>query len=341
MSTNETVQTLRADSGKNHLAIIGEIQTISRQAAQSAGAELKQKLPLLEDKLSQKIDNSKQSIENTVSQSSAAVSQSIVAEMDQRLLVLEGSVVNSIGQQIDKFRSSIDAAVSNSTAEIKYALSTHTRRQTMAFASILSEIPEGQRQYYPKTESSELSIFGPALPLSKKRRGKRDHRPVEQKFSGCKCSPNIGHISLSPSYRWGLGKESEVFVIHKRSCPLRYHSRIITKYGANIALQRLRIFGSLSISRSPYTSIFEWSISQNLTCRAVVPDDAPAFKVLEKYLTAPGFADYEHCITSCFQDLRAVFQSGQGSPHDMLTNGTTLIDVSYSLSLSGQWPSHD
>src|SRR5579862_853862 len=95
MSTQEVVQTLRAESSENHLAILGGIQTMSGQVSQSVGTELEQKLPLLEDNLSQKIDNSRRLIESTMSQSSAAVSQSVVAEMNQRLPVLEGSVVSS------------------------------------------------------------------------------------------------------------------------------------------------------------------------------------------------------------------------------------------------------
>jgi hypothetical protein len=302
ISTQEAVQTLRAESSKNHMTVLGEIQAMNGQ----------------------------------MSQSSATVSQSVVAEMDQRLPVLEGSVVNSVAQHINISKSSIEVTVINSSAEIKSALSTHTRQQMMAFASILNEIPGGQRQYSTKAESLKLPILGSSLPGSKKRRRKRDQDLVEQKLSGCKCCPNIGRINSSQSYSWGLGKESEAFVIHKRNCPLWYHSQIITKYGVNVLLlQRLRIFGSLSISRSPYASIFGWSISQNLTYRAVVPDDAPAFKVLKKYLTTPGFGDCEHCITSCSQDLRAVFQSGQGSPYDTRTDGITLVEVSYSLSLSG------
>ncbi|KAI9770475.1 MAG: hypothetical protein M1839_003190 [Geoglossum umbratile] len=294
MSTQGAVQTLRAESNKNNLTILGEIQTMSGQ----------------------------------VSQSSAAVSQCVMTGMDQRLSMLEGSVA----QHINNSKSSMEATVTNSSAEIISAFSTQIRQQTMAFASILNEIPEPQRQYSTKTESSKLPISGSSLPRSKKRRRKRDQYPVEQKPSGCKCCPNIGRINSSPSYSWGLGKESEAFVIHKRSCPLWYHSQTVTKYGVNVLLlQRLRVFGSLSISRSPYASIFGCSISQNLTYRAVVPDDAPAFKVLRKYLTTPGFGGCEHYITSCSQDLRAVFQSGQGSPYDTLADGATLAELTREL----------
>jgi len=308
---------------------------MTRRVSQTAGTELKQKLSLLEDNISQKIDHSESTIETTVSQSSATVSQSILAEMDQRLPALENSMANSVAQQIDNFTRSMEATVINSTAEIKSALSTHARQQIIAFTSILNEIPEGQRQYYPKTEYFRLPIFRPSLPHSKKKRRKQDQDPAEQNPSGCKCTPNIRRITPFPSYRWVLAKESETFIIHKRSCPLWYHSQIVTKYGINVLLlQRLRIFGSLCISRSPYASIFGWSISQNLTYKAVVPNDAPAFKVLNKYLPTPGFGSCEHYIASCSRDLKVVFRSGQGSPYDTLTDGTTLIEVSYFLSLS-------
>ncbi len=334
MSTHEAIQTLRTDTSKNHLTIVGEMQTISRQMSQSVGTELKQELPLLEDNLSQKIDNSQRSIENIVSQSSAAASQSAVAELNQTLSVLQRIVVNSVAQQIDSSRSSIEATVTNLSVEITSALSAHTTQQMTA---ILPETREGQRQLYRTTESLKSPIFGPSFPRSKKKRRKRDQDLVEQQPSGCKCSPSIGRIRTFPFYRYGFGKESEAFVIHKRSCPLWYQSQITRKYGVNFTfLQRLRIFGSLSVSRSPYASIFGTSISQNLTYRAVVPDDAPAFKVLRKYLWIPGFGHCQHCITSCSQDLRTVFQSGYGSPNDTLADGTTLIEVSYSSFCHGQ-----
>ena len=108
ISTQEIVQSLRTDSSTNHQTILGEIQPISEEVSQ-----WKQKLPLLEENLSQKIDNLQRSIENTVPQSSAAVPQSFLPEMEQRLSVLGGSMVDSVTQQIDDSKSAIQATVSD------------------------------------------------------------------------------------------------------------------------------------------------------------------------------------------------------------------------------------
>lgn len=329
MSTQEAVQTLRTDSTKNHLTILGGMQTMSGQMSQSVGTELRKELPLLGNNLSQKIDNSQGSIETVVLQSSAAVSQSFVAEIDQRLPVLEGSVVASVAHQIEHSRSSIETRLTSEFAKIQSGLAALASEQRMVFSSMLNKTPEGQRQPYPTTEPLELPICEPSLSVFKRKRRQRYQDLIEQKPSGCTCSPINGRISSFPSYRWGFGKESEAFVIHKRNCPFWYLSKTSTKYSVNFLLfQRLRIFGSINISRSPYASIFGWSLSQNLTYRAVVPDDAPAFKALQRYLAEPQAKDYKTCVTSCCQDLMTIFRSGLGSPSDILTDGTNLIEVS-------------
>ncbi len=104
-----------------------------------------------------------------------------------------------------------------------------------------------------------------------------------------------------------------------------YQSRVVSSYRVDFhLLRRLRVFGAIKFSRSPYASIFGCSISQNLTYRPVVPDDSPAFKVIMRYCrllpTMPNC--YEDIMKRCSQDLRLVFQSGQGSPYDTLPNGT-------------------
>lgn len=312
------------------------MQTMSGQMSQSVGTELRKQLPLLGNNLSQKIDNVQGSVETVVLQSSAAVSQSFVAEIDKRLPVLEGSVVASVAHQIDHSRSSIETRLTSEFAKIQSSLAALASQQRMVFPSMSNNIPEGQRRPYPTTESLELPICEPSLSLKKRKRRQRYQDAIEQKSSGCTCSPINGRISSFQSYRWGFRKESEASIIHERNCPFWYLSKTVTKYSVNfLLLQRLRIFGSINISGSPYASIFGWSLSQNLTYRAVVPDDAPAFKALQRYLAEPQANGYETAVISCCQDLMAIFQGGHGSPSDILTDGTTLIEVSYTLTLSG------
>jgi hypothetical protein len=323
MSTKYVLKTFRDESDKNHLTVLGELKAVSSQVSQLADTGFKQRAPLIEDSESRSL------IQRKVSESSAAISQSVVTEMDQRLLALEGSLVNSLAQLIDNSRKSVEARVTSSSDQVTSTLSMHTRQQTLDFASIFNDISEYQRQDYTEQRRLELDVFRWSLPRSKKRQ-KQSHDLVNQKPSGCQCNPNTGRVNRSPAYRWGIGKESELFIIHKRNCPLWYHSQVVTNYSIDIVLlQRLRIFGSLNIHRRPYASSFGWSITQNLTSRAIVPGNAPAFMLLWKYLMRPEFHDDENLIENCFVDLQAVFQSGQGSPYDMTRDGTTLIEVSF------------
>jgi hypothetical protein len=319
--------------------MLGEIRTMSGQVSQSISIGLKNHLRLLEDNLSQNITNSTRSIETTVSQSSTAVSQSIVAEIGQMLPAMEVSVVNSVAQQIDNSSSFIEATIANLSLELKSALDTYAVEQMTALSSILKANPEARKRLDLNLELLKLPVSGPSLPRMKRK--KRDRHLARQKSFSCKCGPNIGCIDSIPSFRWGLSKKKEAFVIHKRSCPLWYQTQITTEYNVNLLfLQRLRIFGSLSITKSLYTSIFGWQISQTLTCKPVVPCNAPAFRVLTKHLDTPSFRACEDYITNCSQDLKEVFQSGQGSPHDTLTDGTTLIEVRLFFSpWQGRWRS--
>jgi hypothetical protein len=200
----------------------------------------------------------------------------------------------------------------------------YTKQQAEVFASMCQKIPGYS---YSESEYLKSPLSTHQLPRSRRLRNSGQH-PYDVKLLGCTCSPDIGQTNLLPRLKWGIGKESERFVIHKRSCPLWYMSQVNTKWSIDFLLYRLRVFGSLSTTSSPYTSIFGCRISHNLTCRMIVADDAPAFKILEKYADSLRLRRSDDWMTSCIQELRAVFQSGRGSPYDTLTKGITLIEVS-------------
>jgi hypothetical protein len=324
IATKEALDVFLEDNDRKHSTVVQEIHAMSGKIANSVQAEISQQLPVSSDKLCQEIHMSRKSIETTVSQSSNAVSHSIKAEIDHRLPLLEESVVSSVTQQADELKSSMEAVVAASTAEMKYALDMYTKQQAEAFASMCHGIPG-----YPYSESAYLKSPLSTHQFARSRRlRKSGQHPCDVRLLGCTCSLDIGQTNLLPRFKWGIGKESERFVIHKRSCPLWYKSQVNTKWSIDFLLYRLRVFGSLSTTSSPHTSIFGCRISHNLTCRMTVADDAPAFKILEKYHYSPELRIGDDWTIRCIQELRAVFQSGRGSPYDTLTKGFTLIEVS-------------
>jgi hypothetical protein len=325
MSTKEAVQNLQVDSTKE-LGIVGYISSRTEDIHQSLDVVLKQKIPSLQDHLSLKIDNSSSRIETAVSRSSTAVSQSFESELDQRLPALETSLMNTTNQQSDALRNSIEAAVHHSTAEIKQAIDTYTRQQSMVLAS---------QQHYFGADSTGLPLSGSTLLRPKNKRSPWAQGLKREVLSGCNCNPNVGRTSLNHSYgvklfcKLGFKKKSESLLVHKRSCPVWYRSQIITEWGVDILIHRFKIFGSFCISSSPYSSILEWKISQNLSYGAVVPISAPAFSLIDQYLrNQPKSDDGGRWAARCCYDLSDIFYRGLGSPTDSLCNGMTLIDVS-------------
>jgi hypothetical protein len=328
LATKEGLDVLREDTDRNHSTTVKEIQAMSR-IVNTVQAEISQQLPISSEKLYQQIQISGKSIETIISRSSDAVSHLIKAEIDQRFPLLEESVVSSVTQDTKELKSKMEVVVAASNADIKHTLESRldmlTRQQTEFLAPMRPRIAGNtysEREYL----QSPLSVC--QLPRSRRLR-KSGQYPSGVKVSGCICSPDIGQTNSWPSFRGGIAKESERFVIHERSCPLWYNSRVNTKWRIDFFLYRLRIFGTLSTTRSPHTPFFGWSISPNLTCRMTVADDAPAFEVLNKYRFSPDLLGDENWTISCIQELRTVFISGQGSPYDTLSNGVTLIEVSH------------
>jgi len=267
----------------------------------NAVSQYDQRLPSLENNLSERIEHSQRSIETSVS-------QSLAAALDHRLPVLQSSMVDS--------KDSIMARLENISAEIQ------------SFKEMVNSTSEDDSQLSSKEDGLTISTWRSSRPNPRKKRG-RGQNSTKQTPIGCECQPRIGSMNFSPCYRRALGKDSETFFIHERTCPFWYQSEIVTKYGVDILVfQRFRISGSLNWSRSPYATIFQSSISQNLTCRAVVPWDAPVFKVVWEYLGRNRCEICVHCATSCVRDLHVVFQSGNGSPKDTRPDGTSILEVS-------------
>lgn len=269
------------------------------------------------------------SVRATTLQSSAAMSQSIMTEMGRILPALEVSMTHSVAEQMEKSRTAIESAVINSSVDLKLALDAYAKQHMIMIASVFHGNPAFRNQ---NSQSPFLELANCKSSLRRSRRGQRTQGCglANQMPSSCQCLPDIGHTSSSLSLdTWGIQKTSEDFIIHKRGCSLWYQSQRLSIFSIDFHLfHTLRIFGSLSIRSSPYTSIFGWSISQNITYKAVVSENAPPFEILKRYLNF-GKPVSQKDVMNCSRDLRAVFQSGRGSPNDTLCDGTTLIDVSH------------
>ncbi len=300
------MQKLQSDSNIKYGPVLGEIQSVRGQITNSFSAELDQKLPALKDfltvSLGQRIDHSTFSTEKAISQCSAAVRADV-----QALSII-------CKEQIDILQT-----------------------QNVRFNAMASSFAGFQEQFLKQggMALSSASESARSFCMPTKRRRRPINFVLRQDTSLCKCSPESGFKASYALYLRSFCKESETFFIHDRSCPQWYTSQRNSKYRVDFVLfHRLRIFGSMDLKRLPYAGISGWSIAQNLKCNPVVSCNAPSFKVMRRYFSRLYHLDsldagtLDHHITACLRDLRMVFQSGRGSPHDMLHDGSSILDVS-------------
>ena len=275
-----------------------------------------------------------------IQNASAQITQSFAKELAQRLPAFENSITSSLAQRINYSTVSIDNAISQSSVAIRDDIQS----SIMLYRKQIDALQEHKLQL--KSLAHSLARLLPLQGLeedcrillgqnlssgSSQRRARRSvHSSSREDSSLCNCKPTAGIESFHPSFHWGFSKQREAYFIHDRTCPLWYTSKKDTSYRVNLLLfQRLRVFGSVQVGINPYAAISGLSITQNLSCRYVVPWDAPSFKVLQRYLSGQQrFPSFDYCISGCVRDLRIVFRSGRGSPRDTLEDGCNLIDVS-------------
>ena len=323
IETSDNTLGHRDDANKHHTALLAETQATGRQTSQTISTELGQRITEAEDKISRKVDRSESSMTTVVNQSVAAMSQTLTAEMSHTLLPAQGaSVISAISREIRDSKGSLEGAVSSSTAEILSAVNAQahaTQQLSIALASLVGGDSDSQMPY-DSTANSLMTSH-----QTQRRNRKNRNKPVSTWMStGCTCRRNAPSAISTRSYSWIFSKESNG-TIHERNCPLWYQSQISTQYGVRFALlQRLGIFGHVSISGSPYQSMFGWSIGHSLSLAPVVPSDSPAFRVIQHHFF---WSSSKVDVRRCLQDLAIIFRSGQGSPADTLLDGTTLMQV--------------
>lgn len=199
-------------------------------------------------------------------------------------------------------------------------------------ADILHSLHQIQEQVLVGAEhlsSPNLSFFNPR---KKKRSFFED---ASNSSSHCTCAVNAGMKKLDPlshlklrlgNPKWSFYKETEASIIHDRHCPMWYTSRKDTMYRFHSRVFGWRMSGSLELKRSPHTAFSGWTILPSLNFRPVVSFDSPSFRVVLRYTRS--WHDEPESIANCLRDLITVFQSGRGSPWDVLANGSSLLNVS-------------
>lgn len=74
-----------------------------------------------------------------------------------------------------------------------------------------------------------------------------------------------------------------------------------------------------------------FSIHPLFDVRRVVPRDAPAFKLIDEIFSNPYEALGGYSLNRFLLRMQRLFEDGEASPRDTLSDGTTILHVSYCM----------
>lgn len=270
--------------------------------------------------------------------------------MDQKLPIFKQSLTTSITESIEKSTLSIESKISQLSDELRpeiQAVSTQIghlvrielQRQGEIIASnhsktlnSLHQIQKNVPINLPNHSSQNVSL--PTI----RRKSKRSHTPMQIDLSQCTCSAKAQVVDYTQKlfllklFPWSIAlalrKTFETSMIHDRRCPLWYTSRKQSTYDFYLRALGLQFSGSIELENSPHTLFSGLTVSPKLKYRPVVSESSPSFKVFSRYCYITGFPQR---ATDYIEDLKIVFESGNGSPWDILENGDGLLNASINL----------
>ena len=143
------------------------------------------------------------------------------------------------------------------------------------------------------------------------------------------CSCNIGTTCQSGTWSSGplnLFHSSSTSRTHQRGCPLRIPPKKKTIIGMRCTFSGLLLSRLISLSMSISHGAGGLSISPNLTFRAIVSDDSPAFALLAEH-SRMTLEEVSLSWDSISQEIYKLFREHKASPSDVNSTGETLLHV--------------
>lgn len=115
---------------------------------------------------------------------------------------------------------------------------------------------------------------------------------------------------------------------HYEDCPFSLAPQTTTAIGLRFSHRGFLLARTIQAMISITTGTEGFSIAPNLTFRAVVPNDAPAFVIIDSIREAVGIeSDCVPLINQALQALLKLFRNGEALPTDVNENGEPLISV--------------
>lgn len=206
---------------------------------------------------------------------------------------------------------------------------------TTDISTALTRIEHGQQQIFQAIQSfQQAGATSPrALPPATLQslcdqqqhvnRQLRKHAPPrhapKSKSASCTCPQEAPR-------RW---KFFPRFQSHRFGCPLYFQGEETTLFRRRYAFCNRFLGFSIQFNMNAISGAGGFTIYPLFEVRRVVPHNAPAFKLIDGILGNSYEPLGGHSLNSVMLRMQRLFKDGEASPRDTLSDGTTLLHVSY------------
>lgn len=157
----------------------------------------------------------------------------------------------------------------------------------------------------------------------------RKNRKVKRRLAKVTCTCRT-HTSAFGYWSSWLTLACTRTSVHDPRCPLSSLQNTVTNLQLRATLCSLILRSRVSLSLTLACGS-GFSIQQSLECHRVVADNSPAFSFIDD-LVESSFTTTEEILHGEVDKLLEMFQQGQASPRDCLSDGRTLLHVSVEYS---------
>ncbi|KAL5355089.1 hypothetical protein BJX96DRAFT_1777 [Aspergillus floccosus] len=215
---------------------------------------------------------------------------------------------------------------------LNLSVSKSTAARTADNSTILTRIEQGQQQIFQAIESfQQAGVSSPrALPPStlqslcdqqqavnrQLRKSAPPRHAPKSKSASCTCPHEAPR-------RW---KFFSRFQSHRFGCPLYFQGEEMTLFRGRYAFCNRFLRFSIQFTMNTVSGAGGFTIVPAFDVRRVVPDDAPAFKLIDEFSRALQNGSSQGLSSdSVLLQLRHLFEEEKASPKDTLSDGTTLL----------------
>ncbi|PIG84677.1 hypothetical protein AARAC_001975 [Aspergillus arachidicola] len=222
-------------------------------------------------------------------------------------------------------------------ATLTLSVSKSIEAGTADISTTLTRIEQGQQQIFQAIQSfQQAGVTSPrALPPATLRSLCDQQQIINRQY---RSGIQSGHVANTNSTSCTCPQETSQrwkFIpkvrSHRFGCPLYFQREATTIFHRRYVFCNQLLGFSIQFSMNAVSGAGGFTILPSFDFRRVVPNDAPAFRLIGDFKSMLTERSSGVSPDRVLLQLQCLFEKGEASPNDILSDGTNLLRVSYCM----------